>query len=294
MNNRFVPQVTPDNIAPDPSAYWFVFRGTRLLVFVHEDSVSIPLLKNLDDIAGNILRKHYLGYIDGEKDRPLGEVGAVSCYAAELPNSIDAPHGMAFQDLRKVYGRLDNHPHTEEQLFSIAGRAIQIIDWDRTHQFCSRCATPTHTQPHERAKKCPNCELITYPKLTPAIIVQITRIHKGERQILLARGHRFPPDWYSVIAGFVEPGETLEECVHREVKEEVGVDVKDVRYFGSQPWPFPHSLMVGFTAVYHSGDIILEEAEIADARWFNRHNLPKIPSSISIARSLIDDFIKIE
>ncbi len=276
MNNKFISQVSPPNLNSDSPGHWFVFQGSRLLVLTHEDSASLPLIKTIKAIDDNILRQHYLGYIEGEQ--------IIHCYAAELPDSISAPEGMAFQGLRKVYGRLD------ENLFWIAGRAIQIIDWDRTHQFCSRCATPTQTQPHERAKKCPNCSLITYPRLAPAVIVQITRQHEGESQILLARGHNFPPNWYSVIAGFVEPGETLEECVHREIKEEVGINVKNVRYFGSQPWPFPHSLMVGFTAVYNSGDIILEEAEIADAGWFTKDTLPNIPPPISIARRLIDDF----
>ena len=139
----------------------------------------------------------------------------------------------------------------------------------------------------ERAKLCPACGLTTYPRISPAIIVAVT---KGDT-LLLARGHRHPPGFYSVLAGFVEPGETLEETVRREVREEVSLEVDDIRYFGSQPWPFPDSLMVAFTASYASGEITLEELEIADAGWYTAANLPLVPPPISIARSLIDAFV---
>ncbi len=141
--------------------------------------------------------------------------------------------------------------------------------------------------PTERAKRCPKCGLVNYPRLSPAVIVLISR---GD-ELLLARAHRFPTGMYSILAGFVEPGESLEETVVREVREEVGIEVKDIRYFGSQPWPFPNSLMIGFTATYAGGDIVLEPEELVDAAWFNKHNLPQIPPKISIARKLIDWFV---
>jgi NAD+ diphosphatase len=133
--------------------------------------------------------------------------------------------------------------------------------------------------------------LTSYPRISPAIIVAVTRRFEDGMRILLARNHRFPPGRYSVIAGFVEAGETLEECVRREVEEETGIQVDNIRYFGSQPWPFPNSLMIGFTAEHAGGEIVIGAGEIADAQWFAPDALPLLPPKISIARRLIDDFV---
>jgi NAD+ diphosphatase len=176
----------------------------------------------------------------------------------------------------------------EDHLFSLAGRAIQIVNWNQTHQFCGRCGTRTDDKLDERAKICPKCGLISFPLLSPAIIVAVVQ---GSR-ILLAHANHFPDGFYSVLAGFVEPGETLEECVQREVQEEVGLQLKNIRYFGSQPWPFPHSLMIAFTAEYAGGQITTDGMEIRDAGWFTAHDLPLIPGKISIARRLIDWFVE--
>ena len=173
-------------------------------------------------------------------------------------------------------------------MFWLGGRAVQIVDWDRTHQFCGRCGQETEYA-NDRGKKCPNCGLSNYPKLSPAIIVSITRDNGNE--LLLARGSRHPAGFYSVLAGFVEPGETLEMCVRREIKEEVGLDVKNIRYFGSQPWPFPNSLMLAFTCEYAGGEIVMQEDEIADAGWYTPENMPKVPPPLSISRALIDNFV---
>jgi NAD+ diphosphatase len=175
----------------------------------------------------------------------------------------------------------------DEDLFWIAARAVQIIDWDRTHQFCGRCGVPLRNKTNERAKECPWCGLLHFPRLAPAIIVLVER----GNQLLLARSRHFMPGMYSVLAGFVEPGESLEEAVVREVKEEVGIEIKDIKYFGSQPWPFPHSLMIGFTATYAGGEISLDDKEIEDAGWYAAEKLPRIPGKISIARKLIDGFL---
>jgi NAD+ diphosphatase len=174
-----------------------------------------------------------------------------------------------------------------ETLFAVAGRAIQIIAWDRDHQFCSRCGAKTAAMAMERAKQCPECKLVTYPRLSPAIIV---RVRRGD-EMLLARNANWPQGRYSILAGFVEPGETLEETVEREVMEEVGLRVKNIKYFASQPWPFPNSLMLGFTADYDSGEITFNDQEIATADWFRADNLPQIPPPGSISRVLIDDFV---
>jgi NAD+ diphosphatase len=189
---------------------------------------------------------------------------------------------MAFEGLRLLYGLL------EEDAFKVALRAMHLVEWDRTSRFCGRCGARTEPRGEERAKQCTGCGTLIFPRISPAVIVLIER---GD-QVLLARAARFPESLYSVLAGFVEPGESLEETVHREIEEETGILVKDVRYFGSQPWPFPDSLMVGFTARYKSGEIRVDGKEILDARWFSVDDLPQIPGRVSIARKLIDRFIE--
>ena len=251
-------------------AWWFAFQGPKLLVYQGSDSVSIPCLVDFSELGLTVLSQHYLGHLD---DR--------DCYAVELAEGTTLPPGMALEGLRQIYGRLD------EALFWVATRAVQIVDWDRTHLFCGRCATPLRTKTAERAKECPICGQLHFPRLAPAMIVLVER----ECKLLLARSRHFLPGMYSVLAGFVEQGESLEEAVVREVKEEVGIDVKDIKYFGSQPWPFPHSLMIGFTATYAGGEITLDDSEIEDAGWFTADHLPQIPGKISIARKLIDWFV---
>ena len=164
----------------------------------------------------------------------------------------------------------------EEDLFVLGGRAVQIVEWDRTHQYCGRCGSRTHTKEKER-QSLPQCGLHNFPRLSPAIIVAVER----GNEILLARSAHFPQGMFSVLAGFVEPGETTEECVVREVKEEVGITVGNIRYFGSQPWPFPNSLMLGFTAEYVEGELALDPTEIAEAGWFRADSLPSIPGRMA-------------
>jgi NAD+ diphosphatase len=269
-NKRFTSSIVPP-VEESELAWWFAFQGDKLLVCEESSSLGIPCLKDVSELGLPILSQNYLGLLE---DHP--------CYAVEVPEGVSPPPGMTFQGLRQVYGRL------EEDLFWVAARAVQIVDWDRTHRFCGRCGIPMETQKVERAKRCPKCGLLHFPRLAPAIIVLVER---GE-QMLLARARRFPTVMYSVLAGFVEPGESLEETVVREVKEEVGVFLKDIRYFGSQPWPFPHSLMIGFTATYAGGEITLDENEIEDAGWYTVDHLPPLPGKISIARKLIDWFIE--
>ena len=178
-------------------------------------------------------------------------------------------------------------PSLPRDTLGILGRAIQLVRFDLTTSFCGRCGAKNHMKEDEFAKICPSCGLITFPRLSPAIIVRIT---DGDL-ILLARSPHFPAHMYSILAGFVEPGESLEAGIHREVFEEVGVRVSDLRYFGSQPWPFPDSLMIGFTARYISGDIRCDGVEIDDARWFPRDRMPELPGPLSISRALIEDFL---
>lgn len=269
MHRTFIPGITPPAIQSEP-AWWFAFVGSKLLVNLTATKEQIPYLVSLSEIGLVPVRSQFLGTLDGK-----------SCYSAELSEDAVIPDGMSLEGLRQLYGSL------EEDLFFIGGRAVQIIEWDRTHQFCGHCATPTTQFPHQRTKRCPKCGLVSYPRLSPAVIVLVSR---GD-QLLLARARRFRTGMYSVIAGFVEPGESLEETVVREVLEEVGIEVRDIRYFGSQPWPFPNSLMIGFTATYAGGEIKIEPEELADAAWFRTDNLPEVPSKLSIARKLIDWFV---
>jgi NAD+ diphosphatase len=212
----------------------------------------------------------------------LGRLDGVECWAAGLGREAEIPEGTTLMDLRAAYGILG------ERRWAIAGRAVQLLEWDRTNRFCGACATPTELAPGERAKRCPSCGLLAFPRLAPAIITLVTR---GD-EALLGQGVNFGVPMYSCLAGFVEPGETLEEAVAREVREEVGVEIADIRYQRSQPWPFPHSLMLGFRAEWAGGEIEVDPVEIVDAKWFTRDDLPMVPPGLSIARTLIDDWLR--
>jgi len=268
-SREFISGIIPPKERTEP-AWWFIFQEDRLLTYQKSESITIPFLMDLKELGLRVIRQNYLGQLNHHH-----------CYAGEAAEGVTPPTGMNFEGMRQVYGRLD------DDLFWIAARAVQIVDWDWTHQFCGRCGVQLRMKPTERAKECPQCGLLHFPRLAPAIIVLVER----GQELLLARSRHFPPGMYSVLAGFVEPGESLEEAVGREVKEEVGVDLKDIKYFGSQPWPFPHSLMIGFTATYAGGEISLNDSEIEGAGWFTINNLPRLPGKISIARKLIDGFL---
>ena len=266
----FIPDFkTPSKEAAN--ALWFIYDQGKLLVKVRNDSCSIPETSDLKNTQTTVIHKQYLGTLD---DRP--------CYAAEIADSNPEETNLEPRDLRALFSVLD------ENLIWIAGRANQLVNWNQTHRYCGSCGKQTEFKSDERAKICLHCGLTNYPRLSPAVIVAVVN---GD-QILLGRNKRFKLPFYSVLAGFVEPGETLEQCVEREIREEVGLRVKNIRYFGSQPWPFPNSLMVAFTADYDGGNIRVDGSEIVDAAWFKRDNLPRIPPKISIARQLIQWFIK--
>lgn len=253
-------------------AYRFIFRDDLLLVRVDEnDRYTIPLIEDMRELA-----------IDPVRIRYLGRFNNTGCYSVETAKDTKAPKGMRFQHLWLLYDFIDH------DLFHVAGYAFHIMRWDQTSQFCRRCGTPTENMEKERAKICETCRLISYPRISPAVIAAVVKDNK----LLLARASRFRKgNMYSVLAGFVDPGETLEECVKREIKEEVDIEVENIRYFGSQPWPFPDSLMVGFTADYKSGELKIDDDEIIAAGWFAPDELPNIPGKISIARQLIDWFV---
>ncbi|CUR75818.1 NAD(+) diphosphatase [Achromobacter xylosoxidans] len=243
----------------------FVFRRDELLV---EEATSV--LPDLDACGRAGLGADALQPVWATTDSPAR--------AAHVEPGIEAPHGYAFKKLRSLFGVLD------EERMALAGRAYQIAEWARTHRFCGACGTATTRVSGEFCQRCPACGFSAYPRISPAMMVLI---RKGD-SILLARHTANAAGRYTALAGFVEPGESIEQTVHREVLEEVGLKVGNLKYFGSQSWPFPHSLMVAYTAEYVSGEIRVQEDEIADARWFGPGDpMPEIAARISIAGSLI-------
>lgn len=239
----------------------FVIAGASLCV-VRAETLAVPV-----GAADDAL---HLGELDGEP-----------CFA-RLIDAGGAPAGTEPVPLRQLFGAVP------DEVFAVAGRALGLTAWDRDHRFCGRCGGPTERSARERVRTCPGCGHTAYPRLSPAVIVLVER----DGRCLLARNARTRMPFFSTLAGFVEVGETLEDCVHREIREEAGIEVADVRYFGSQPWPFTGSLMVGFTARWAGGELVPDPEEIADAGWFAPDALPVVPPPLSIARALIDDFVR--
>ncbi len=268
--NYYEPAVTPKNQTVG-KIYWFAFCVNKMLVMVENGNYVVPCLNNLNDINIFPVRTQYLGLFKGSP-----------CYSADIASEENVPVGMDFIPLRALFDLIDM------DLFLLAGKAFQIILWDQSHQFCGRCGSATQELPDERAKKCPKCGFISYPQICPAVITAVLK----DGKILLAHAKAFKNNMFGLISGFLEPGETLEECVQRELMEEVGIKVKNIKYFGSQPWPYPNSLMVGFTAEYASGEITVDGIEIEKADWFDLRNLPELPSQVSIARKIIDWYIQ--
>ena len=215
-------------------------------------------------------------------DHYLGKVNDIPIYSHEVNPDSDNPDGYEFETLWSFLNQV------EQSVFYLVGRAKQIVEWHRNHHFCGQCGNVTESSNLDRSRKCPSCKQMFYPRLSPSIIVLVNR---GE-EILLAKHAKTRGNFYSTLAGFVEPGEAIEEAVHREVMEEVGVRIKNLKYFSSQSWPFPNSLMLGFHAEYESGEFVLQEEEIADAQWFHYTDLPNRPARVSISGWLIEDFIR--
>jgi NAD+ diphosphatase len=264
----------PDNNPPDQpeqAGYIVFYRGN----LVSDMRAAQPCL--LDSMTlrlsdWEIMRSHFLGYWHEQ-----------AVYAAEIEARCD-PDPLRYQcgSLYQLLGRVD------DQLFALAGRASQVLDWERDHQYCGRCGAAMVEDSTERAMRCQPCGTISYPRIAPCVI---TLVHRDE-ELLLARNVNFPRPMYSTLAGFIEAGETVEETLAREVREEVGVEVTNLRYFQSQSWPFPNQLMLGFFADYAGGDIVCDMTEIADARWFHASDLPPIPPDSSVAGKLIRHYIE--
>lgn len=174
----------------------------------------------------------------------------------------------------------------DESEYARLARAAQLATWFDQHRFCGRCGTAMVAHASDLARMCPGCELVQYPRISPCVIVLVRR---GDR-CLLARSGRFPPGRYSTLAGFIEAGESAEAAVQREIREEVGVEVQNLKFFATQSWPFPHQLMLGFFADYAGGVLTPDGEEILEADWFSVDNLPDLPPPFSISRQLIDHF----
>lgn len=269
MPSTFVRVYPPAQPAPGP-AYWFPFHHEELLVQQREHGLA---LVHGGEAIRALLKPQsvlYMGTLDG-----------VPCLTCETNAESEIPEGWSAQGLWSLYGQID------DMAYGLVGYASQLLYWQRTSRYCPVSGHLTETEPGTWGRRCPSCGHVGYPHVTPAILALV---HDGDRVLLTHK-----PGWggrYSCVAGFVEPGETLEECVQREVYEEIGVEVADVAYMGNQPWPFPHQLMVGFSARYVSGAVRLDEKELDAAAWFHFDNLPELPPPFSLAHYMITSWAR--
>jgi NAD+ diphosphatase len=270
MTEQFKP-ARDFRLLPDRPYRVLAFYQDRLVVRNQDGAAAIP---HSGELAARDLAPDFrLG---------LGSIRRHVYCGWALQRPPELPDGFALEGLRALFGRLD------ESEFQVAGYALQLLNWAADNRHCGRCGSTMVLEQGDRALTCSACRNTLYPRISPAIIVAVT----SGRRLLLARSGRFPGRrMFSVIAGYVEPGETLEDCVRREIQEEVGLEVRRIRYFGSQAWPFSGSLMVGFTAEHAGGAIVVDGQEILEADWFAADHLPEIPGKISIARQLIDWFV---
>ncbi len=257
---------------PDPHGRWLIVQDQALVVVSRGEGFEVPSGACPPELAEKIAFPFWLGTLDG-----------TPCWVGSLPRDVPLPAGLEKQTLVPMRGsKLD------DDLITIGGMAMQLLWWESPSGHCPRCGEPTTRIENEWGKRCPRCRYEHYPHLHPAVI---TLVIDGDR-CLLARKREWAPGRYALVAGFVDNGECLEGAVRREVKEEVGVDVKDIRYVGSQNWPFPSQLMVGFVANYAGGEITIDHDELEDARWFPRDQIPYGPSRHSIAGYIIETYAR--
>lgn len=247
---------------PTDDSYYFIFNQKRQLYLT--DDKSIPLV---DDNYIKNFNVNFILLIGYYKNKP--------CI---LANVYDADN---FYNLQEVY-------NINKDIYQIATRAVLINDWYELNQYCGKCGSKTHIKKGSMSLTCPKCNISFHGKIQPAVIIAI---HKDDK-LLMARHTYNTKVRYALIAGFVEMGESIEEAVHREVKEEVGINIKNLKYMGSQPWPFPNSLMCAYKAEYDSGEITVDQDEIAEAKWFDKDEIEEVDNDISIYTLLINDFLK--
>ena len=249
-------------------SFYYIFQNGKIIL---KEDGAIPEAAEIEGLRQHFVNAGCVDKVDKDGDR-----------WAELEMTAKLPDGFDACERRGCWTAVG-----EEQFFRI-GKAFHYMDWQRLHKYCGKCGAQNVFDPGEGAMKCLACGELFYPVISPAIIVCVEK--KGK--ILLGHGVNFPAGRYSVLAGFVEPGESLEECVAREVYEESRILVKNIKYFTSQPWPFPRSLMLGFIAEWESGDICPDTTEVTDVRWFAPHEIPEYYRGVSISAKLIEDFIK--
>ena len=245
------------------NVYWFIFFNNQLLLQKKGETYTIPYSINPPVPVKNVLEVSLL------EDMP-------ACTA-----SVDTPLEETAEYL--PMGLRASYDYLDPILHKIAGKAYELIYWDQHSRFCPSCGTKTVMQT-TISKQCPNCKYEIYPVVSPAILVLI---RKGDA-ILLVHARNFRGSFYGLVAGFLETGETLEECVRREVMEETGLEINNITYFGNQPWPYPSNLMVGFIADYVSGTIRLQDEELSEGAFCTKDNLPELPRKLSLARKMID------
>ena len=264
----FVHAYPPARPALGPTL-WLPFSKGELLMQASEGPSHLHRGDSSSVEALNLRAPLYLGTLDG-----------TACLAAEFEPDLDPPEGWVARSLRDLYGQLS------EAEYALAGYASQMLYWRRTSGFCPVCGHRTEAREGDWGRLCPECSHISYPHVTPATLILV---YDGPRLLL---AHK--PGWgtrYSILAGFVEPGESLEECVRREAREETGIELTELEYAGSQPWPYPHQLMVGFTARYDGGEIRVDGVELDHANWFTVESLPDLPSAVSLSRKMIDRWV---
>ena len=238
-------------------------KNSQFLIFEEEDLKWSEM---------NLANKQFLGFLNNKP-----------CYLSELTSESKIDDGTMLTPLRNLLGRIP------DSLFTVCSRSIQLSEWYKNNQFCGACGSKMQRHNSERAMFCTCNNLLIYPKISPCIIVLVT---KGE-ELLLAHNKNFPGAFYSTLAGFIEAGESAESAIHREIYEEVKIKVKNIQYYGSQSWPFPSQLMLGYHAEYLEGDITPDGEEIDSADWFNYKKLPQVPTgNISISGQLIESYIE--
>lgn len=248
-------------------SWWVIFYKDLLLLEKKEDGTFSLPYRDISPI--DIKEETVIHTITTLEGKP--------CRSFSLSSPAEDSEQYVMTGLRASYDYLPlSHYQT-------AGKAYEILHWDRNSRFCSACGTPME-QKEPIMKRCPHCGREVYPAISTAVLVLVRK----EDSLLLVHARNFKGTFNSLVAGFLETGETLEECVAREVKEETGIDVKNITYFGNQPWPYPSGLMVGFIADYAGGEIKLQDEELSSGAFYTRDNLPELPRKLSLARKMID------
>jgi NAD+ diphosphatase len=261
----FEPETKENTI--DKDSFIFIFVGKEVLLI----DGTIPFYESIQKVKPDVSSQKY-----------IGKINHIKCFALEIVPGNGIISLGELVGLRQLYALLPD-PQLRAAIYG-----FQIVLWNRKTKYCGGCGSLTEENlPEVTVKSCPECKEDFYPKISPSVIVAVINNDK----ILLAQHKRVTNGMYTVLAGFVNPGESLEECIHREIKEEAGIEVTNIRYFGSQPWPFPDSLMIGFIADFAEGELKPDNDEITDLKWFKANEIPEWPDKVSIARSLIDYFI---